>query len=861
MSFAGSVLTAATAVAAAGGLAAVAAAPLARRWFPPLESERLRDHIAFDCVIDDSTIRCVDGTLLVTIAVRGTEVSTKGDDEQDELWLAVKTWVEEMAKTPATLRVYSMRSLHDRRPDVEGFDAPWLRRIQEAWSESFRASYDIEHTLVLSVPGGTDAAREGLAKAVHVTLQRLKPFSPEVLELGKAGQVSPLLSFWGRLLNPGATVAFRASSGVPTHKGEIVAPVDKRLADDLIRTRVLFADSPREDDGVIVFQRGAETVFGGMIGLTTWNTTTSTAIIDAVLTAETELVVCQLFRSFEVGETKVLLEALKRNNSMSRRAVEQLELVNLGMDMPEGGERVRLARHQLAVMVLGLDRRDLEHSVAAVVASLDRVRTGAVRMTAEAEPTWFQMFPPHGDMRGKAVEAFATNLARPMLPTTANVAHLTSFECPPRGHRQVPQAWGGGSPLTMMRTVSGAPYALTLHKEAVGSEKPLGNALVIGAPGAGKTTLVNFLAATMTGYPNAHLFLTDRHDGSYVLVEACDGAYIHLLTDHEAVGETAELAPMQLPYKVGPDGSLTGNGMFLLQWLRDFVTGVDDPQEVEALRHALVTNASLAPEHRNLHELHRALPDGPMKVELGRWVAGGTYPNLFNGRRNSLDFAQGTRLAAFDFTRALTDQRLVRALMPLLQYSIEEQMKAIGAPWGIVVDEAAAMITDPAFFKWYMQLHQEVRKSDGFVMSCFQRAGSVGDLGAQQREMLLTSCPCKIIFPNKEATQDEYVNVLGLTMSEFDFVRRRHPISANRKHVALVKKDGEGSIIVDLDLTPLSHSPHGNLLTLFESGREPANLLRSKIREFGRERGIEEFVRVRSGRPPSRADSLRPASA
>lgn len=825
------------------GLASTLAPKLAHHVVPPVRRERLRDHIGFDRCVTNTVVRCVDGTLIATIGFHGNAVSTRTDEAQDKLYLDVKLWVEQLARCQVTVRVISRRRAHDMGVDCAGYEDPWLRRVHEAWADTFTNAFDVDHTIVLSIGPGIDGARKQLDDAITLTLRSLRDFKPYLLEMGEAGEISSLKSFWGSLLNPGAHVRFRASTGAPTADRRLIAPVDRRLADDLIRTQVLFEDTG-PSDGVITFRRGTEVLYGAMLGLTTWGNETSSETLGCVLKTEAEVVICQIFRPFDKIGSRAVLEVLRKNNAASARTESQIQTMLQVLDQPDGPMSGVLCKHQVSILVYAASRPELARRLAEIEETLDEdSRTGCVRMTDEAEPTWFQMFPPHGDMTASAKAPYQVDHARPMIPASMNVAHLVNLETPPRGLDRVPRGWGGEPPRCIVRSAYGSPYAITFHKEATDDgNKPVGNALIIGGQGSGKTVALNWICGAYLGHPNVRVFMTDRYDGGYVWTQAIGGRYIHLSTDKTAVGEVAELAPLQMQYEVRADGSFSADGEFLLRWLRDHLANIDDPAAEQELRRALITNATLAPEHQNLEEFSGAINHPALKRAFSRWTRGGAYPSTFNGRRDSLDFTNGVRWNTFDFTRAVSDETLIRALIPYLQYRIETSMLNAGAPWILALDEAAAMVTEPAIAKWYMVLNQEVRKNLGVVVSCYQRASSVAEMGSSVREALMINSPLKIVFCNAEADRDEYCEILGLSAAEFDFVRRQHRFSRTRRYAALVKKDGEGAVMVDFDLSALQYSQHGNLLSLFESGSDAANRLRGLIRERGRAAAIEAYV-------------------
>jgi type IV secretion system protein VirB4 len=407
---------------------------------------------------------------------------------------------------------------------------------------------------------------------------------------------------------------------------------------------------------------------------------------------------------------------------------------------------------------------------------------------------------------------------------SGNVAGFVSFETPTQGFTRCD--WGD-RPVQVFPTALGSPYSFIWHKEdrPGGGSPPPGHTMIIGGTGSGKTVMLDFLGLSTLGYPDTYVFKTDRFAGSYIATKAAGGAYLELQSDDAMAGEPCQLNPLHIELSADPGHGPTG---WVVNWLRDHVTGCDDIESERALGDAVRALAGLSKDKRNLTEIYRALPDNiPAKRELKRWVEG-QYSYLFGGV-DTLSL-RDRRLVTFAFDRVLQDPVACRALLPYLSYRIEAAMEAIGAPFLFQIDETAAMLEDAGFRKWFVRLHDEVRKKRGVIVSCFQRVQSLAQAGVA--DTMLTSCPTQILLPNESATADDYCGVLGCTMVELEIVRGEHPTARMLgKRYALLRREGQGSVVLNTDLSVLG--PH---LNLFASGRSIA----SRFRQFEDSEGVTE---------------------
>ena len=149
-----------------------------------------------------------------------------------------------------------------------------------------------------------------------------------------------------------------------------------------------------------------------------------------------------------------------------------------------------------------------------------------------------------------------------------------------------------GPPIAIVRTLAGTPYRFHWH----GPDSDVGNTLITGRTGSGKTTLVSGLIALTAG--RARVVALDHKQGWRFLVDRMDGEYAVL-----GLGEP-HFAPLK-----ALDAS-PRNVEFLTDLMRGCIGGEMTEEEGRRLSLGLETIMQLPSESRCLGELrHSLVPD------------------------------------------------------------------------------------------------------------------------------------------------------------------------------------------------------------------------------------------------------------
>ena len=418
---------------------------------------------------------------------------------------------------------------------------------------------------------------------------------------------------------------------------------------------------------------------------------------------------------------------------------------------------VRFGYHTGAVLVME-ERAEQADAAASEVVKALRSRGFTARIEdVNALEAFLGTLPGHG----------YPNLRRPLL-ATPNVADLlpTTSVWPGRAENPSPYFPKGSPALLWAETAGTTPFRVNLH------EGDVGHTLIVGATGAGKSTLVGTLLAQWFRYPEAQAFLFDVGYSGYLLAKATGGMHYDLAAEEGGV----RLQPLRRIDEVEERS-----------WAAEWLEVLFDLQGVQVTptvrsrtQRALELVAQSPPEHRTLGELAVQIQSPALKEVLRPYTAGGALGHLLDAGGESLpDEAAGTpkssrysscysgRYEVFELKHLVdrSDRVLVPVLLCLFR-RIERRLAA-GRPTLIVIEEAWAALMRSLFAERIRRWLLTLRKENAAVVLVAHSPAQLGAL--EQKELIIESCPTRIFLPNPDATSPETARLyegLGLGAAE-----------------------------------------------------------------------------------------------
>jgi type IV secretion system protein VirB4 len=611
------------------------------------------------------------------------------------------------------------------------------------------------------------AALEACAKLKHAILASLARYEPEALGIYEfqGRTCSKLLEFFSLLLNG-------ESTRVPLPR----SPLDHVLA----TSRVLFGSEALE------YRTASETRYGAMLAIKEYPTPTVVGMFNALLSAPFACVLTQSFAFLNKATSQGLLKRQHaRMANAGDFAVSQAEELIDALDALTSNEFV-MGDHHLTLQVLldvkadespAVRLRRLNDAVALARALLADTGMTVAREDLALEAAFWAQLPGN----------FAERPRKAAI-TSRNFAAMAGFHNFPTGR---PSGNHWGEALALLMTSSRSPYFFSLHAADPqdpdgGSRKDTGHTFICGPTGSGKTVFVGFLLALLARQGVTQVVF-DKDRGLEILVRALKGTYLPLKN-----GVPTGFNPLQLE----PTPS---NVEFLKGWLRSLVRGRPLSVAEEAdLDHALRGTLALDPSARRLSRLIEftdATRSDGIHARLVRWCesAQGDYAWAFDNPEDSLRTRLlGSALFGIDVTDFL-DNEVTRTPVTLYLFHVVRTLLD-GRKFVCWADEFSRLLADPAFEQFAKDGLKVWRKLNGVFCAATQSPSDA--LSSPIARTIIEQTPTKILFPNADAKESEYVEGFGLSEREFKLLKEQLEPGSRM----FLVKQGHYSVVCQLDL-------------------------------------------------------------
>ncbi|HVK54221.1 MAG TPA: hypothetical protein VM532_04235 [Burkholderiales bacterium] len=337
-----------------------------------------------------------------------------------------------------------------------------------------------------------------------------------------------------------------------------------------------------------------------------------------------------------------------------------------------------------------------------------------------------------------AVEAFLgtipahgyPNIRRPILHTL-NLADMLPITAVWSGleHNPCPFYPPNSPPLLYAATTGSAPFRFSLH---VGD---VGHTLMIGKTGGGKSTALTFMMAQHFRYPNAQVFAFDKGYSSLILCNACGGNY------YDIGGENSELAFCPLK-----NIDTQEDQAWAAEWIEVMLTlqGMTVTPALRQMVYEAIMRLTHSPR-RTLTEFVSELQDEELRQALLHYTLAGPMGSLLDAEEDSL---RDGNFQVFEMEHLMNLGE--KNVVPVLLYLFRQVEKRLdGRPTLVPLDECWLMLSHPLFREKVREWLKTWRKKNGAVLMATQELADV--MASPIRDVILASCPTKILLPNPEA--------------------------------------------------------------------------------------------------------------
>ncbi|MDA7417079.1 conjugal transfer protein TrbE [Xenophilus arseniciresistens] len=393
-----------------------------------------------------------------------------------------------------------------------------------------------------------------------------------------------------------------------------------------------------------------------------------------------------------------------------------------------------------------------------------------------------------------AVEAWLSSIpgnayanVRQPIVSTLGLAHMMPVSAVWAGQER--NAHLDGPPLIVTRTDGATPFRFVTH---IGD---VGNTLVVGPIGMGKSVLLATMALQFRRYPGSRIFAFDWGRSIRATVLGLGGEHYDLgRADDDVNGMKGENAIAFQPLaRIDREGYRT--------WAAEWIEGrlvqegvAVGPEEREAVWSALGSLASAPVEQRTLTGLSVLLQSNALRQALAPYVLGGAHGRLLDADHDRLGSAD---VQGFEMEELMASKAAALAVLRYLFARFEERLD--GAPTLLILDEAWLFLDDPVFAARIRQWLKTLRKKNVSVVFATQ---SLADIeGSAIAPAIVESCASRVFLPNPQATEPQIRKIyesFGLNGRQIGIVAQAQPKQDYYYQSRL------GNRVFDLDLGPVA---------------------------------------------------------
>ncbi len=364
-----------------------------------------------------------------------------------------------------------------------------------------------------------------------------------------------------------------------------------------------------------------------------------------------------------------------------------------------------------------------------------------------------------------AVEAWLSSIpgnvyanVRQPIVSTLNLAHLMPLSAVWAGQER--NAHLDGPPLIVTRTDGATPFRLVTH---IGD---VGNTLVVGPIGMGKSVLLATLALQFRRYPGSRILAFDMGRSIRATVLGLGGDHYDLGTDPDDGGAIA-FQPLS---RIDREGYRA----WAAEWIegRLLQEGVAmGPPEKDAIWSALNSLATAPVEQRTMTGLSVLLQSNALRQALQPYVLGGAHGRLLDADADRLGTAD---VQAFEMEELMPSKAAVMAVLGYLFARFGERFD--GAPTLLILDEAWLFLDDPVFAARIRQWLKTLRKKNVSVIFATQSLADIKDSAIAPA--IIESCASRIFLPNPQAMEPQIRAIyegFGLNSRQIEIVATAQP--------------------------------------------------------------------------------------
>lgn len=475
--------------------------------------------------------------------------------------------------------------------------------------------------------------------------------------------------------------------------------------------------------------------FAAMLSIKAYQPFTYQGMLDEISSLPIEYTLSQSFLFYEKQIAKTRLRDQQKEMLQTKdESVSQTNQISDVFDDTASGE-VGYGSHYFTIACYADTQDKLNQHVATLVAKFSEIDITCVREDVTCESAFWAQLPGNFGY-----------ICRPADISTKNFASFMSL------HNQVIGKKSGNhwqDSVTVFETYSGSPYHFNFHY------KDVGNFLVFGAMGSGKTVLTGFLILQSMKFRGKRVIF-DKDRGLEIAVRAMNGVYETIRP-----GISTGFNPCQL-------SDTPENRKFLSTLLNRMLNEKSSEQDASIIETAIDGLYRLPKEERQFKHMASFFgarrPDS-LRARFDQWHSDGAHAWLFDNAEDTLNL--NPDVIGFDLGHILADKDCKTPALMYLTYCVE---KAIENQRGILfIDEGWLALNDDYFREMIQNWARTPRKKNNIFGLATQVANDAAN--SIISNAIIESAFCKIFFPNPSADRKVYIDSFGLTEREYELIK------------------------------------------------------------------------------------------
>ena len=514
-------------------------------------------------------------------------------------------------------------------------------------------------------------------------------------------------------------------------------------------------------------------------------------ILNDLLSSQITYIVTQSFIPMAKRDAKKSLKEQRGRLAGSHDdGISQIEDLTIALDRLTSDE-LSFGEYHFSILIYADTVEKVKEDTEFISTKLEEIGHLITRSEIAFPATYFAQFPSNIHLRPNV-----------SLISSRNFSDFISFHSYPFGRRNN-NNWGDA--ISILNTPSNQPYYLNIHQTDKANDFnkfTLGNSLVIGQSGSGKTAFLNFLLNMMMKYDKKETFpekILEKHK------QFC-GIYLDM-----KYGAMANILSAGGEYIILKNGEDTGFNPFMCEYTKNNVRKLEilikimignqiplrpaDNQKITDAINFIMTEFDIKDRKYPISLLLENIDEDPnkdfsIKEALKLWKKGEKYGWVFD---NEIDkfLESDNNLIGIDGTEFLGDDDVKSAMSHYILWRVMDNMD--GRRFGLWIDEAWKWIENDYISNEIKEKLKTNRSRNNFIILGVQ---SVEDfLRNVNARAIIEQSASIFLFANPKAVADDYIK--GLTCSEAEYLKVKKFDKTDYNF--LIKRDNE-SIVTSLNL-------------------------------------------------------------